>query len=69
MSYSLPANAEKCGRCSWWGGVRELDGTKNLNILSREALCENRNATPGMANMNTEFICECPAFEVWNRLR
>jgi hypothetical protein len=46
-----------------------VDGAKNLVIESREGRCENQNATPGMSKCNTEFIWECPVFEVWNRLR
>ncbi len=69
MSYSLPNNSEKCGRCSWWEGNRTIDGANNLVIESLEGHCSNSNATSGMARCNTQFIWECPAFEVWNRLR
>ena len=70
MSHSLPDDARKCGRCSWWDGSRRItDGAHNLVIESKEGRCANSKATPGMANCKTEFISGCHAFEVWNRLR
>lgn len=69
MSHYVPNDSKKCGRCSWWGGTRHIDGANNLVIDSKEGYCSNPKATPGMARCNTEFIWGCSAFEVWNRLR
>jgi hypothetical protein len=69
MSYSLPDDSKKCGRCAWWEGSRHIEGTSQLWIDADMGFCSNPNATPGMSKCNTSFIWECPAFELWNRLR
>lgn len=69
MSYRLPNDAPKCGRCAWWEGTRTIDGANNLLIDSNMGRCANPKATPGMSRCETQFIWGRPAFETWNRLR
>lgn len=57
-----------CGTCSYWDGVRKLDGANNLYV---ETNGNGRCANPHSFAKNTQIMknSSCQEFEVWCRLK
>lgn len=69
MSFDMAlSTGNKCGRCSWWEGAREIDAANNLRLENKDGRCGNPRAYGGGHPM-LSMHGSCSEFELWNRLR